>query len=166
MAQLVKNLSAVWETWVRSLGWKDALEKGKATHSSILAWRIQVAKSQTRLSDLHFLSCYWQRQGHAPGLDCLWYKLHQPGGGFSNTGSEYPLTGSSQGTWQLPVFKLQLPSFFAPQPYQPFLTSSLHCILLYLKCIWCFLLSCLDAKCYKFFCIRTKWTSSFSNLEK
>ena len=35
-----KNLSAVWETWVPSLGWEDPLEKGKATHSSILAWRI------------------------------------------------------------------------------------------------------------------------------
>ena len=40
MAQLVKNPPAIWETWVRSLGWEDALEKGKATHSSILAWRI------------------------------------------------------------------------------------------------------------------------------
>ena len=40
VAQLVKNLSAMWETWVRSLGWEDPLEKGKATHSSILAWRI------------------------------------------------------------------------------------------------------------------------------
>ena len=30
----------MWETWVRSLGWEDPLEKGKATHSSILAWRI------------------------------------------------------------------------------------------------------------------------------
>ena len=40
MAQLVKNLPAMWETWVRSLGWEDPLEKGKATHSSILAWRI------------------------------------------------------------------------------------------------------------------------------
>ena len=40
MAQLVKNPPALWETWVRSLGWKDALEKGTATHSSILAWRI------------------------------------------------------------------------------------------------------------------------------
>ena len=35
-----KELPAMWETWVRSLGWEDALEKGKATHSSILAWRI------------------------------------------------------------------------------------------------------------------------------
>ena len=40
VAQLVKNLSAMWETWVPSLAWEDALEKGKATHSSILAWRI------------------------------------------------------------------------------------------------------------------------------
>ena len=40
VAQLVKNLPAVWETWVLSLGWEDPLEKGKATQSSILAWRI------------------------------------------------------------------------------------------------------------------------------
>ena len=40
MAQLVKNPLAMWETWVRSLGWEDALEEGKATYSSILAWRI------------------------------------------------------------------------------------------------------------------------------
>ena len=40
VAQLVKNLPAMWETWVQSLGCEDSLEKGKATHSSILAWRI------------------------------------------------------------------------------------------------------------------------------
>ena len=40
VAQLVKNLPAMRETLVRSLGWEDPLEKGKATHSSILAWRI------------------------------------------------------------------------------------------------------------------------------
>ena len=40
MAQTVKNLPVMQETWVRSLGWEDALEKGMATHSSILAWRI------------------------------------------------------------------------------------------------------------------------------
>ena len=39
VAQLVKNPPAMWETWVRSLDWEDPLEKGKATHSSILAWR-------------------------------------------------------------------------------------------------------------------------------
>ena len=62
VAQTVKNLPAIWETWVRSLGWKDPLGKGMAIHSSILAWRIPwtqepgglvhgVAKSWTRLSD-------------------------------------------------------------------------------------------------------------------
>ena len=40
IAQLVKNLPAMQETWVPSLGWEGPLEKGKATHSSILAWRI------------------------------------------------------------------------------------------------------------------------------
>ena len=40
VAQLVKNLPAMRETWVRSLDWEDTLEKGKVTHSSILAWRI------------------------------------------------------------------------------------------------------------------------------
>ena len=40
VAQLVKNLPTMQETWIRSLGWEDLLEKGKATHSSILGWRI------------------------------------------------------------------------------------------------------------------------------
>ena len=40
VAQMVKSLSTVWETWVRSLGWEDPLEEERATHSSILAWRI------------------------------------------------------------------------------------------------------------------------------
>ena len=40
VAQLVKHLPAMWETWIWSLGWEDPLEKRKATHSSILAWRI------------------------------------------------------------------------------------------------------------------------------
>ena len=57
MAQLVKNLPAMRGTWVRSLGWEDPLEKGKATHSSILAKRIPwvhgVAKNWTRLSDFN-----------------------------------------------------------------------------------------------------------------
>ena len=40
MAQIVRNPPAMRETWVQSLDWEDPLEKGKATHSSILAWRI------------------------------------------------------------------------------------------------------------------------------
>ena len=64
VAQIVKNLPAVQETWVQSLGREDPLEKGMATHSSILAWRLpqteqpgwratvhEVTKSWTRLSD-------------------------------------------------------------------------------------------------------------------
>ena len=39
-AQMVKNPPAVWETWMRSLGWEGPLEEGMATHSSVLAWRI------------------------------------------------------------------------------------------------------------------------------
>ena len=42
VAQLVKNLPAMWETWVRSLSWEDPLEKGKATQSGTLAWRISM----------------------------------------------------------------------------------------------------------------------------
>ena len=41
VAQMLKNLPAMHETWVRSLGWEDPLEEGMATHSSILAWRIR-----------------------------------------------------------------------------------------------------------------------------
>ena len=60
MAQMIKNPPVMQETWVPSLGQKDLAEKGMATHSSVLAWRIQwteepavhwVANSQTRLSD-------------------------------------------------------------------------------------------------------------------
>ena len=40
VAQLVKNLPAMWEMWVQSLGWEDPLESGKAAHSNIMAWRI------------------------------------------------------------------------------------------------------------------------------
>ena len=47
VAQLVKNPPAMWETWVRSLGLEDPLEKGKATHSSLLAWRIPWTVKQT-----------------------------------------------------------------------------------------------------------------------
>ena len=48
VAQLVKNLPAMWEIWVWSLVWEDPLEKGTATHSSILAWRIPWTKEPGR----------------------------------------------------------------------------------------------------------------------
>ena len=44
VTQMVKNPPAMWETWVQSLSWEDPLEKGMATNSSILAWRIQWTK--------------------------------------------------------------------------------------------------------------------------
>ena len=68
MAPMVKNLPAMRETWVQSLGWEDPLEKGMATHSSILTWRIpwteelgwlqsmgsyDLAKDRTQMSDFH-----------------------------------------------------------------------------------------------------------------
>ena len=59
LAQFVKNLPTVQETLVQFLSWEDPLQKGKATHSSILAWRIPwttvhgVTKSWTRLSEFH-----------------------------------------------------------------------------------------------------------------
>ena len=40
VVQMVKNLPAMWESWVRSLGWEDPLDEGIATHSGILTWRI------------------------------------------------------------------------------------------------------------------------------
>ena len=48
VAQMVKNPSAMWETWVLSLGWEDPLEEGMATHSSILAWRIPIDRGAWR----------------------------------------------------------------------------------------------------------------------
>ena len=48
VAQMVKNLPAMQETLIRSLSWEDPLEKGKATHSSILVWRVQSMASQSQ----------------------------------------------------------------------------------------------------------------------
>ena len=65
VAQLVKNLPAMQEIWVQSLDWKDPLEKGKATYSSILTWRIPwiivhgITKSWAQLSDFHFYISLW-----------------------------------------------------------------------------------------------------------
>ena len=44
MTQIVKNPPAMWETWVQSLGWEDPLEKGMASLSSILTWRIPMGR--------------------------------------------------------------------------------------------------------------------------
>ena len=52
VAQMVENLSAVQETWVRSLGWKDPLEKEMATYSSMLVWRIPWTEKPGRLQSM------------------------------------------------------------------------------------------------------------------
>ena len=52
MAQTVKNLPAMWETQVRSLGQEDALEKGRTTHSSILTWKIPWTEEPDRLQSM------------------------------------------------------------------------------------------------------------------
>ena len=52
MAQSVKKSPAVWETWFRSLGQEDLLEKGMATHSRILAWRIPRTEEPGRLRSI------------------------------------------------------------------------------------------------------------------
>ena len=59
VAQSVKNLPAVQETWVRSLGWEDPLEKEMATHSSILAWKISWTEEPGGLQSMRS-----QRDGH------------------------------------------------------------------------------------------------------
>ena len=56
MAQLVKNLPAMQKTWVQSLGWEDPLEKEKATHSSILAWRIPWGRKESDTTERISLS--------------------------------------------------------------------------------------------------------------
>ena len=71
VAQMVKRLPTVWETWVRSLGQEDPLEKEMATHSSTLAWKIPwterpgrlahgIAKSRTLLNDFTFFFLFFQ----------------------------------------------------------------------------------------------------------
>jgi len=52
VAQTVKNPPAMWETWVRSLGWEDLLEMGMATHSNILAWRIPWTEEPGQLQSI------------------------------------------------------------------------------------------------------------------
>ena len=54
VAQLIKNLPAMQETWVQSLGWEDPLEKEMATHSSILAWRIPWTEKPDGLQSMGF----------------------------------------------------------------------------------------------------------------
>ena len=71
MAQRLKHLPAMWETWVRSLGQEDPLEKEMATHSSILAWKIPwVENSPTRLNNFTLTFFHFESQSYV-GTMCL-----------------------------------------------------------------------------------------------
>ena len=52
VAQMVKRLSTMWETWVQSLGWEDPLEKEMAIHSSTIAWKIPWTEQPGRLQSM------------------------------------------------------------------------------------------------------------------
>ena len=64
MAQTVKNTPALQETWVPSLGWEDPLEQGKATHSSVLTWKIPWTEEPARLHTIHGIAEGGTRLSH------------------------------------------------------------------------------------------------------
>ena len=66
VAQMIKNLPAMQKTWIQFLGWENSVEKGMATHFSILAWRIQWTEKPVRLQSMGS-----QRAGH----DCMTNRL-------------------------------------------------------------------------------------------
>ena len=101
VARLVKNLPALRETWLWSLRWEDPLEKEKATHSNILAWRIPwtvhgVAKSQTWLSDFHFTFTQGNQRNMAND-PCLQGSYKLAGEMRTNTG-HLPFSQTTQGS--------------------------------------------------------------------
>ena len=72
VVEAVKNPPAMQKTWVRSLGWKDPLEKGTATHSNILAWRIPWTEEPGGLQSMGS-----QRVGHNRALSIHFLKLNR-----------------------------------------------------------------------------------------
>ena len=98
MAQRVKHLPIVWETWVRSLGWADLLEKKMATHSSMLAWKIPwmeaavhgVAKSWTQLSNFtsRAKNVCVLKNGHQIKGHGIWFMLTIMERNFKEDGKE------------------------------------------------------------------------------
>ena len=65
VAQLVKSLPAMWETWVRSLGWEDPLEESMSTHSSIFAWSIATDRGKVTCCN----GLLWWLSGRNPPAD-------------------------------------------------------------------------------------------------
>ena len=123
IAQLIKNRPAMRETWVRCLGWEDPLEKGKASHSSILAWRIpwtvqfmQLQRVKTQLSDFHFPFPWKKSEFHSLHFWTLKVRVRS----FINS---YPSL-----KWQFPgpLWSLLMPEFEEILPISPSIHSSIH----------------------------------------
>ena len=90
--QLVKNLPTMRETWVRSLGWEDPLEKGKATHSSILAWRIPwTIQSMGSQRVGHDWATSTQKKKRSPNSWASNYIAPVYDGAFLHFGSKYTM---------------------------------------------------------------------------
>ena len=91
VTQLVQNLPAMWETWVWSLGWKDPLEKGKATHSSIPAWGIPCTVyspwGRKELATTEQLSLSLSRKNEAAWSKQKWHSVVDMSGGESKVRS-------------------------------------------------------------------------------
>ena len=114
VAQLVKNLPAMLETWILSLGWEDPLEKGMATHSSILAlrtpWTIQGLQKvrhdwATFIFRVHHVKCWfgWNKSWNQD----WWEKYQQPTvrwwyhpNGRKQRGPKEPLDEGKRGEWK------------------------------------------------------------------
>ena len=106
MAQIVKNLPTMQETWVQSLGWENSLEKGMATHSSILAWEIPwtegyIYTHYTGVSHRALLQGVFPTQGPNLHLFCLFHRqagslpLVPPMLSATSQGSPWGLQGTS-----------------------------------------------------------------------
>ena len=168
VAQLVKNPPAMWETWVRSLGWEDPLEKGTATHSSMLAWRIpwtvQSMGSQRVGHDWATFTCFVIWSGLCPSIE-KWVRVLK--------------SGSTQPMIQAPCAFLclcQLPLLSSclfklgqclQAPYSAPASSSSHHKLLLLspksEPVTCEPLTFLTLKIYHFACSGVKYVSRRSS---
>ena len=119
VAQLVKNPPAMWETWVQSLGWEDPVEKGTATHSSILAWRIPWSMGSQRVGYDETMFTFTSKVKPCLYIIFLKYVIF-----YSVLCTYYSgVFQSSIFLWRnrsIGIFPLGLPSIFCPKYYFSF----------------------------------------------
>ena len=101
VVQMVKNLPAMWETWVQSLGWEDPLEKGTAPHSSTLAWKIPWTEEPGRLQSMGLqsdtterLHCFWLCFAAARACLVVTIQGYWRCGAWTSHGSGFPCCGA------------------------------------------------------------------------